>query len=431
MAILTRPYNSYEVAQRQFDHVADLLDLDAPTRELLRVPLREYHFSIPIRLDDGRMKVLRGFRVQHNDARGPSKGGIRFHPQETIDTIRALAMWMTWKCAVVDIPLGGAKGGVVCDPHDLSAREQEQICRGWVRQVGRDVGPEIDVPAPDVMTTPQHMLWMLDEWEVIHGRRHAPGFITGKPVGLGGSLGRTEATGYGVVFTLREALRQLGISTSATTASVQGFGNVAQYAIRLYHQLGGRVIAVASWDQRAGTAHLFRKEPRVDPDELAAHTDHFGGIDAGEVGALGYEVLPGDAWLEQPVDILIPAALENQLTADSVARVNRSVRVIAEGANGPTTPEADAVLGERGIFVIPDFLANAGGVTCSYFEQVQSNTNYYWDKDEVLAKLDVKMTAAFYAVSQLATARRLSMRDAAYVIAVNRVAQACHDRGWI
>ncbi len=427
---LTRSYNPYDVAQRQFDHVADILELDTATRDLLRVPLREYQFSIPVHMDGGGVKVLRGFRVQHNDARGPSKGGIRFHPQETIDTVRALAMWMTWKCAVVDIPLGGAKGGVVCDPHDLTAREQEQICRGWVRQLSRDVGPEIDVPAPDVMTTPQHMLWMLDEWEVIHGR-HAPGFITGKPVGLGGSQGRTEATGYGVVFTLREALRQLGIRPDQTTASVQGFGHVAQHAIRLYQQLGGRVVAVASWDQQAGTAHVFRKEPRVDADELAAISDRFGGIDAAQARTRGYEVLPGDTWLEQPVDILIPAALENALTADSAGRMHDRVRVIAEGANGPTTPEADAIIQSRGIFLIPDFLANAWGVTCSYFEQVQSNMNYYWDKDEVLGKLDVKMTAAFHAVSELASIRHLSMRDAAYVIAVNRVAKACHDRGWV
>ena len=427
---LTHSYNPYEVAQRQFDHVADILELDTPTRDLLRVPLREYQFSIPIHTDGGGVKVLRGFRVQHNDARGPSKGGIRFHPQETIDTVRALAMWMTWKCAVVDIPLGGAKGGVICDPHDLSPREQEQICRGWVRQVSREVGPDIDVPAPDVMTTPQHMLWMLDEWEVIH-HRHAPGFITGKPVGLGGSLGRTEATGYGVIFTLREALRQLGIATEKTTASVQGFGNVAQYAIRLYQQLGGRVIAVSSWDQQASTSHVFKKEPRVDPDELLAISDRFGGIDVAQARARGYAVLPGEAWLEQPVDILIPAALENQITADTVGQMHRGVRVIVEGANGPTTPEADTVIQERGIFLIPDFLANAGGVTCSYFEQVQSNTNYYWDKDEVLGKLDLKMTAAFHAVSEMASTRHLYMRDAAYVIAVNRVARACRDRGWV
>ena len=427
---LTQPYNPYEVAQRQFDRVADILDLDDATRDLLRVPLREYHFSIPIHTDGAGVKVLRGFRVQHNDARGPCKGGIRFHPQETIDMIRALAMWMTWKCAVVDIPLGGAKGGVVCDPHNLTAREQEQICRGWVRQIARDVGPEIDVPAPDVMTTPQHMVWMLDEWETIHGR-HAPGFITGKPVDLGGSLGRTEATGYGVVFTLREALRQLGIRPDQTVASVQGFGNVAQHAIRLYQQLGGRVVAVASWDQQAATSHVFRKVPRVDPDELTAITDRFGGIDVAQARARGYEVLPGDTWLEQEVDILIPAALENQITADSARRMHPRVRVMAEAANGPTTPEADAIIQNRGIFLIPDFLANAGGVTCSYFEQVQSNMNYYWDKDEVLGKLDVKMTTAFHAVSELASTRRLSMRDAASVIAVNRVAKACRDRGWV
>jgi glutamate dehydrogenase len=426
----SRPYNSFEVAQRQFDHVAAILELDAATRDLLRVPMREYQFSIPIRTDGGAVKVLRGFRVQHNDARGPSKGGIRFHPQETIDTVRALAMWMTWKCAVVDIPLGGAKGGVICDPHDLSAREQEQICRGWVRQIARNIGPYTDVPAPDVMTNAQHMLWMLDEWEVIHGR-HAPGFITGKPVSLGGSLGRTEATGYGVVFTLREALKQLGIAPERTTASVQGFGNVAQYAIRLYQQLGGRVIAVSSWDQAEHTSHVFRKEPRVDADELAGITDRFGGIDRAAARARGYDVLSGDAWLEQPVDILIPAALENQITADTVTRIHANVRIIAEGANGPTTPEADEVLQDRKIFVIPDFLANAGGVTCSYFEQVQSNANYYWDRDEVLGKLDAKMTAAFHGVSALAASRRIYMRDAAYVIAISRVAQACRDRGWV
>ena len=429
-ATVSHSYNPYEVAQRQFDHVADLLDLDRATRDLLRVPQREYQFSIPIRTDSGSVRVLRGFRVQHNDARGPSKGGIRFHPQETIDTVRALAMWMTWKCSVVDIPLGGAKGGVICDPHDLSLREQEQICRGWVRQIARNVGPELDVPAPDVMTNAQHMIWMLDEWEVIHGRR-GPGFITGKPVGLGGSLGRTEATGYGVVFTVREAFKQLGIEPNQTTASVQGFGNVAQYAIRLYQQLGGRVIAVSSWDQAEGTAHTFKKEPCVDPDELFKITDRFGGIDKNEARARGYEVLPGDAWLEQPVDLLIPAALENQITADNVSRIHRKVQIIAEGANGPTTPEADAAIEDRKIFMIPDFLANAGGVTCSYFEQVQSNANYYWDRDEVLGKLDGKMTSAFHAVSELASSRKLYMRDAAYVIAISRVAQACRDRGWV
>ncbi|HEX7077857.1 MAG TPA: Glu/Leu/Phe/Val dehydrogenase [Candidatus Eisenbacteria bacterium] len=433
-SVLERPktvaHNAFAMAQAQFDGVAEYLGLDQATRQLLRQPLREYQFSIPVRMDDGSVKVFRGFRVQHNDARGPGKGGIRFHPQETVDTVRALSMWMTWKCAVVDIPLGGSKGGVVCDPHNLSAREQEQICRGWVRQISRDVGPLVDVPAPDVMTTAQHMLWMLDEFEWIH-RGHFPGFITGKPVGMGGSLGRTEATGYGVVFTIREALKELQLKPEATRASVQGFGNVAQYAIRLYQQLGGTVICVSSWDQKDQTSYTFRRLTGVDLDELIAMADPFGGIDKAKAKAKGYEVLPGDDWLGQEVDILVPAAIENQIRGDNVSKIHRRVRLIAEGANGPTTPEADRVIKERGIFVIPDFLANAGGVTCSYFEQVQSNMNYFWERDEVLGKLDVKMTAAYHAVSDLARSRSLYMRDAAYVIAINRVAQACKDRGWI
>jgi glutamate dehydrogenase (NAD(P)+) len=418
------------MAQAQFDKVAAILDLDPATRELLRWPLREYSFAIPVRMDDGQVRIFRGFRVQHNDARGPSKGGIRFHPQETLDTVRALATWMTWKCAVVDIPLGGGKGGVICDPHHLSQREQEQICRGWVRQLARNVGPVADVPAPDVMTSGQHMLWMLDEFETIHGG-HYPGFITGKPVGMGGSEGRTEATGYGVVFTIREALREMGIDVRSTRASVQGFGNVAQYAIRLYTQIGGTVTCVACWDQTDQAAYSFRRDTGVEADELVSISDRFGGIDKGKAKDLGYEILPGDAWLEQPAEILIPAAIENQVRADNAPRVHGKVRIVAEGANGPTTPEADSVLQEKGIFVIPDFLANAGGVTCSYFEQVQSNMNFYWEKDEVLARLDTKMTAAFHAVSELARKRKLFTRDAAYVIAINRVAQACRDRGWV
>jgi glutamate dehydrogenase (NAD(P)+) len=426
----SKSFNSFEMAQRQFDRVADLLELDPGTRALLRDPLREYQFSIPVRMDDGHVQIFRGFRVQHNDARGPSKGGIRFHPQETADTVRALAMWMTWKCAVVDIPLGGAKGGVICDPHHLSAREQEQICRGWVRQIARDIGPLTDVPAPDVMTTPQHMLWMLDEFEVIHRGAHYPGLITGKPVGMGGSLGRTEATGYGVVFTLREALKVLGVKPAGTTASVQGFGNVAQYAIQLFSQIGGKVVAVSSWDQNDQTSYTFRRASGVDFKELQSITDRFGGIDKDKAKGIGFEVLPGDAWLEQEVDVLIPAALENQIRGDNAGKIHARVRVVAEGANGPTTPEADEVLKKRGIFVIPDFLANAGGVTCSYFEQVQSNMNYYWERDEVLGKLDLKMTSAFAGVHEVAERQKLFMRDAAYVIAINRVARACRDRGW-
>jgi glutamate dehydrogenase len=423
-------YNPFEMARTQFDKIADLIGLDTGTRELLRSPLREFHFSIPVRMDDGTVKVFQGFRIQHNDARGPAKGGIRFHPQETVDTVRALSMWMTWKCAVVDIPLGGGKGGVICDPHHLSNREQESICRGYMRQMAKNVGPVADVPAPDVMTSPQHMLWMLDEYETIHGG-HFPGVITGKPVGMGGSLGRTQATGYGVIYCLREALQELDLTPEATTASVQGFGNVAQYAIELYQQMGGKVVCVSSWDQEDQTSYSFKRDSGVDLQELRDFTDRFGGIDKAKARDHGYEVLPGGAWLEQDVDILIPAALENQITGENVTSISGKVKVIAEGANGPTTPEADAVLEERGVFMIPDFLANAGGVTCSYFEQVQCNMNYFWEMDEVLGKLDLKMTAAYQAISELARKRKLYMRDAAYVVAINRVAEACRERGWV
>ncbi len=426
----SRPFNAFEMAQAQFDKAADVLGLDDSVRALLRNPMREYQFSIPVRMDDGTVQVFRGFRVQHNDSRGPSKGGIRFHPLETVDTVRALSMWMTWKCAVVDIPLGGGKGGVICDPHNLSQREQEQICRQWVRQLARNVGPVQDVPAPDVMTNGQHMLWMLDEYEHIHGGKY-PGFITGKPVGMGGSLGRTEATGYGVIFTVREALKELGIRPEDTRASIQGFGNVSQYAIELFHQLGGKVVCVSSWDQADQKSYSFIKKDGVDLELLRGMTDRFGGIDKAKAAQNGYEVTDGDAWLTQDVDILMPCALENQITGKNAGSISKRVKIIAEGANGPTTPEADKIIAERGIFLVPDFLANAGGVTCSYFEQVQCNMNYFWEKDDVLGKLDLAMTNAFIAVSDLARRRKLYMREAAYVIAVDRVANACRDRGWV
>ncbi|MBN1631864.1 MAG: Glu/Leu/Phe/Val dehydrogenase [Thermoleophilia bacterium] len=423
-------FNPYTIAQQQFDRIADKLDLDSGTRALLREPLREFQFSIPVRMDDGHVEVFRGFRAQHNDALGPCKGGIRFHPQETVDTIRALSMWMTWKCSVVDIPLGGAKGGVICDPHNLSAREQEAICRGWVRQLARVVGPVADVPAPDIMTNADHMLWMLDEFETIHGGRY-PGFITGKPVGLGGSLGRKEATGYGVIFVVREALKEMGIDVTKTTASVQGFGNVAQYAIELYQLMGGKVTCISCWDQVACSPFAYRKMDGVNVEELRGITDRYGGIDQAEAKAHGYEIIPGPEWLTQDVDILIPAAMENQINGENAANISRKVKLIAEGANGPTTPEADPILAERGIVVLPDFLTNAGGVTCSYFEQVQCNMNYFWQRDEVLGRLDTKMTAAYRAVSDLAKRQGLPLRDAAYIIAVDRVARACRDRGWV
>jgi glutamate dehydrogenase len=423
-------YNAYDEAKAQFDQVAEKIGLDGATRDFLRQPMREYHFSIPVHMDDGSRKIFRGYRVQHNDARGPAKGGIRFHPLETIDTIRALAMWMTWKCAVVDIPLGGGKGGIICDPRGMSDREQEQLCRGWVRQIAKDIGPCIDVPAPDVMTNAKHMLWMLDEYETIHGGRY-PGFITGKPVGMGGSLGRKEATGFGVIYVLREAMKELNMSIKNSTASIQGFGNVAQYAAKLYQQLGGKIIAISSWDNADQQAYTFQKKEGLDFDDLAAITDPFGSIDKEKARGLGYEILPGDAWIEQDVDVLLPAALENQISAENVHRISKQVKIVAEGANGPTSRDADKVLAERNIFVIPDFLANAGGVTCSYFEQVQSNTNHYWEKEEVIQKLDSRMTAAFKAVVELATQKKMPMRDAAYTIAIDRVVFAIKSRGWV
>ena len=426
----SKGYNPFATAQAEFDRVAAKIELDEAARQLLRSPLREFHFQIPVRMDDGRMEIFQGYRIQHNDARGPCKGGIRFHPQETADTVRALSMWMTWKCAVADIPLGGGKGGVICDPHDLSPREQEGLCRGWIRQVGRNIGPVSDVPAPDVMTSPQHMLWMMDEYEVLHGG-HFPGAITGKPVAMGGSLGRKQATGYGVIYTLREALREIDLDPGKTTASVQGFGNVAQYAIELYHRIGGKTVCVSCWDQRDRESYAYYRADGIDLEELRSITDDFGGIDRTRAADLGYEVLPGEAWLDRDVDILLPCALENQLTGESAAQLSPQVKVVAEGANGPTTPEADVVLQERGIFVVPDFLANAGGVTCSYFEQVQSNMNYFWEEGDVLSRLDVRMTAAFHEVHDVAVRRKVPMRDAAYMVAIGKVAAACRDRGWI
>ena len=423
-------YNPFKTAQAQFDKVAEMLELEQGMKDLLRNPMREYHFSIPVRMESGEFQVFQGFRVQHSDARGPAKGGIRFHPHETIDTVRALAMWMTWKTAVVDIPLGGGKGGVICDPHNLSMHEQEGICRGWIRQLAKDIGPLRDVPAPDVMTNAQHMLWMMDEYEAMNSARY-PGVITGKPLGMGGSLGRTEATGYGLIYTVREALKLLGMKAEETTASCQGFGNVSQYAIDLYQQMGGKVIAASYWDQADSKAYTFKRDSGLDMNELGPITDKFGGIDKKKAKDLGYEILDGDAWIEQDVDILLPSALENQINADTVGKIKDRVKIIGEGANGPTTLEADEAIHKRGIFIVPDFLANAGGVTCSYFEQVQCNMNYFWEKAEVLQKLDQQMTNAFHAVAELAKKKNLYMRDAAYVISIDRVAQACRSRGWV
>jgi glutamate dehydrogenase (NAD(P)+) len=423
-------FNPFAAAQAEFDRIADLMALDPAARKLLRKPAHEHRMTLPVRLDDGTVEVFDAFRVQHNDSRGPAWGGVRFHPQETIDTIRALAMWTTWKTAVVDLPLGGSMGGVVCDPHRLSTAETERISRAWVRRVARSIGPRLDVPAPDVMTSSRHMTWMLDEYETLCGS-HRPAAITGKTLGAGGSLGRLEAAGYGLVYTLREALKELGIDPAKTTASVQGFGSVAQHAVELYTQIGGTVTCVSSWDAGAGAAVSYRKESGIVLSELRSASDRLGNIDPAAAADLGYEVLDGGAWLSQDVEILIPAALEHQITSGNVDRISAQVRVVAEGANGPASSAAEDAMRERGIFIIPDLVGNAGGVISNYFEHVQSNMNYYWPLDEVLSKLDRILTAAFVDISDLAGSKSLPMRDAALVIAIDRVATQCRERGWL
>jgi glutamate dehydrogenase len=423
--------NPFEMAQRQFDEVADQLDLDEGIRAMLRWPLREHTFRIPIRMDDGSLKVFQGFRVQHNDARGPAKGGIRWAANETMDTVRALATWMTWKCAVADIPLGGGKGGVIVDPSTLSVREKEQICRGWVDQMWKNIGPRTDVPAPDVGSTPQMMGWMMDEYSKLIGQ-YTPGVITGKPVGGGGSLGRTEATGYGVIYTVREALKHLGINPKKTTASIHGFGNVAQYASKGYiEMLGGKVLCVGCWDRHDKRAYTYSRDTGIDPDFLLSIVDQYGTIDKAKAKKAGYKVEDGNAWISKDVDVLMPCAIEGVLNADTVGLISKKVKVIGEGANGPTTPEADAVIRKRGTFLVPDFLCNAGGVTCSYFESVQNDMNFYWSKDEVLSKLDAKMTSAFHGVVEMAKKKKVYMRNAAYMVAIDRVVTAMKLRGWV
>jgi len=423
--------NAFEMAQAQFDKVAGQIDLDSGVAAILRWPLREYRFQIPVRMDDGTTRVFTGYRVQHNDARGPHKGGIRFHPSETLDTIRALAMWMTWKCAVADIPLGGGKGGIAVDPSTLSTAEKERLCRGWIGQMWKNIGPRQDVPAPDVGTTPQMMGWMMDEYSKLTGA-YTPGVITGKPVSAGGSLGRTEATGFGVIYNLREALNNLGIDASKSTASIQGFGNVAQYAAMGFRDiLGGIVVAVSCWDRADKKAYTFYKKDGIDPVFLQNITDIYGSIDKDKARDAGYAIEPGDAWLSKDVDILIPAALEGQINADTVGHISKQVKVVAEGANGPTTPEADVALDDRNVFVIPDFLCNSGGVTVSYFEGVQNDMNFYWSREEVIQRLDEKMTNAFGAVHNMSQEQSVSMRDAAYMVGIDRVVHAMQFRGWL
>jgi len=429
--MISEPINAFEMAQTQFDTVAEILKIDPGVREVLRWPMKEYSFRIPIRMDDGSVKVFQGYRVQHNDARGPNKGGIRFHPAETLDTVRALATWMTWKCAVADIPLGGGKGGVVCDPALLSSNEKEQICRGWVGAMWKNIGPRNDVPAPDVGTNPQMMGWMMDEYSRLVGQ-YTPGVFTGKPLGGGGSEGRTEATGYGVIYTVREAMKHLNIDSTKAVAAIEGFGNVAQYAaIGFIEMLGGTVACVSCWDRHDKKSYTYSKKGGIDPRFLLSITDQYGTIDRKQAEEAGYVVEDGDAWITKEADVLIPAAIEGHVNADTIKTMSDRVKIVAEGANGPCTIEADNFFKENKIFNIPDFLCNAGGVTTSYFEQVQNDANYYWTKEAVLNRLDTKMTLAFNAVLDTSVKEDVYMRDAAYMVAISRVVKAMELRGWL
>lgn len=411
--------NPFAIAQAQFDGAADVLQLDEAMRLFLREPMREFHFSIPVKMDDGTTRTFRGFRVQYNDARGPGKGGIRFHPDETIDTVRALAAWMTWKTAVSDIPLGGAKGGVICNPREMSQNELERLSRGYMRCIAPLIGPTRDVPAPDVHTNPQIMAWMLDEYETIVNH-HAPGVITGKPLALGGSQGRTPATAMGGLFTIRDAAGLMGLSLNGASCAIQGYGNVGSWAHRLgTDKFGLKVVAVS--DEFGGIYNPHGLDPQVVSDHLWR---------TGKVGDCpDTENITNAELLELAVDILIPAAIENQLTANNADRVQ--AKIVAELANGPTTPEADAIFNDKGIYIIPDFLCNAGGVIVSYFEGVQNGYQYYWEEEMVNERLDRKITTAFKAVHQMAQKRQVSNRTAAYLVAVTRVAEAVRLRGWV
>lgn len=412
--------NPFKIAQQQLDEAAKILGLDPGTHAALREPMRELHVSLPVRMDDGTVKVFKGFRVQYNDARGPTKGGIRFHPEETIDTVRALAAWMTWKTAVVDIPLGGGKGGIICNPKEMSPGELERLSRQYVRQVGRIIGLEKDVPAPDVYTTPQIMAWMMDEfyWQKGHNE---PGVITGKPLPLGGSKGRNDATARGGVYCVREAAKNLGTDPSKATYAIQGFGNAGQFAATLMNEILGSKKLVAVSDSRGGV---------YNPEGIDAATIVKYKLETGEVkGFPGTKPVSNEELLELKVDILFPSALENVITAKNAGNIK--AKIVAELANGPTTPEADEILYRNNIFVIPDFLCNAGGVTVSYFEMVQNSYNFYWELPEVQKRLDEKMTTAFNGVYKMHKDRKVHMRLAAYLVAVQRVAEAMRFRGWV
>lgn len=411
--------NPFAIAQAQLDEAAEILQLDPDMHAFLRVPMREFLFTIPVKMDDGSTRTFQGYRVHYNDARGPAKGGLRFHWEETLDTIRALAAWMTWKTAVMNLPLGGGKGGVTCDPRQLSPGELERLSRGYMRAIARSVGLTQDVPAPDVYTTPQIMGWMMDEYEVLVGH-HEPGVITGKPLELGGSAGRKDATARGGVCTLREAACTLDVDLAGKTAAIQGYGNAGTFAHLLAEELLGlKVVAVS--DSRGGILNWNGLPAR----ETVAYKRRHGRLtDYVEADQITNEEL-----LELDVVALFPAALEHVITSRNASNIR--AQFIAELANGPTTPRADAILFDRGAYVIPDFLCNAGGVTVSYFEMVQNAYQYYWTERLVCERLDKAMSKAFFSVHNTAQARGVNNRVAAYLVAVERVAEAVRSRGWV
>ena len=411
--------NPFNIAQQQLDDAARRLGLDPAMHELLRWPMQELKVILPVKMDDGSTKIFHAFRVAYNTARGPAKGGIRWHPDETIDTVRALAAWMTWKTSVVDIPLGGGKGGVICNPKALSETEKERLARAYIRAIGRSLGVTKDVPAPDVYTTPQIMAWMMDEYETIMGEKH-PGVITGKPLPIGGSQGRGDATARGGIYVTREAAKVHGLDLKGKTMAVQGFGNAGQYAALLGEEILGLKLVAAS-DSKGG---VYNPNGIVAQDlvDFKQSTGTLKGFSAADE-------ITNKELLELEVTVLFPSALENVITKENADNIRCSI--LCELANGPTTPDGDDILYHKGVIVLPDFLANAGGVTVSYFEQVQNTYNYYWHLNEVHRRLDEKMTLAFRGVHDMHLREKINMRQAAYLVSVARVAEACRLRGWV
>ena len=413
---MTEELNPFKIAQKQFDDAAKLLDLDPGLRKILRTTKRELTVHFPVVMDNGQLEVFTGYRVHHNTARGPTKGGIRYHPDVTLDEVRALAMWMTWKCAVVNIPYGGAKGGVICDPKKMSQQEINNLTRRYTTEITMMIGPDKDIPAPDVNTNPQTMAWIMDTYSM-HKGYSVPAVVTGKPLNIGGSEGRFEATGRGVMLTICEALKRLGIPIRGATVAVQGFGNVGAVSAYLLQDEGCKIIAAS--DSRGGiyNPHGF------DARDVLRYKKKNGSV----MGYPDTKSISNEELLELECDVLVPAALEGQITAENAPRIK--AKVIAEGANGPTTPEADAILHERGVFMIPDILCNAGGVTVSYFEWVQDLQSFFWHEDQINEELEHIIVRSFNDVYEISRKRQMDMRTAAYVLAVDRVARATMTRG--